>query len=144
MLLTNGQYVKRAPTFAYADVVPDEIDEFFGESNDDVAAIARAARRLVLDVLPDAREMLDRPDGLVAYATGPRPMKDFWAAVVPHTRYVNLQLANGALVEDPAGIVEGTGKRIRHVKLHTVDDVDRPILRSLLDVSLATHRTDTI
>ena len=26
-----------------------------------------------------------------------------------------LQLADGALLTDPAGIVEGTGKRIRHV-----------------------------
>jgi hypothetical protein len=40
-------------------------------------------------------------------------------------------------------LVEGTGKRVRHVKLRSVDDVDRPELRSLLEASLARHRSDT-
>jgi hypothetical protein len=97
----------------------------------------------VLEVLPEAREILDRSDRLVAYATGPRPIKDLWAGIAPHTSHVNLQLANGALIADPAGLVEGTGKRVRHVKLRSVGDVERPELRSLLDASLARHRSDT-
>lgn len=121
----------------------DEIDEFWGEFDLEVAAVARAARQLLLDVLPEAREVLDRPDRIVGYATGPRAIKDFWAAVAPHGRHVNVQLANGAIVEDPAGLVEGTGKRIRHVKLRTVDDVLDPQLRALLERSLARHRSET-
>lgn len=121
----------------------DGIDTFFDEFDAEVAAVARAARMLVLDVLPDAREVVDGPNRLVAYATGPRPMKDFWAAVAPHTMHVNLQLANGALMEDPTEIVEGTGKRIRHVKLRTVDDVARPALRALLEQSLTRHQSET-
>jgi hypothetical protein len=121
----------------------DEIDEFFAGSGDEVAAVARAARRLVLEVLPEAREILDRSDGLVGYATGPRAIKDMWAGIAPHTSHVNLQLANGALIDDPGGLVEGTGKRVRHVKLRSVRDVDRPELRSLLEASLTRHRSDT-
>ena len=117
----------------------DEVDEFFGESSAEVAEIARAARHLVLAVRPDAVEVLDRGNRIVGYATGPRPMKDLWAGVAPHRRHVNLQLANGALVADPAGIVEGTGKRIRHVKLHRLADVDRPELRAVLEDALARH-----
>jgi hypothetical protein len=60
----------------------------------------------------------------------------------PHRAHVNLQLANGALIEDPAGLVEGTGKRVRHVKLRSVADVERPELRGLLEASLARHRSD--
>ena len=69
-------------------------------------------------------------------------MKDWWAGIGPHARHVNLQLAEGALLDDPAGLVEGTGKRIRHVKLRTVDDVDRPAVRALLERSLARHLDD--
>ena len=54
-----------------------------------------------------------------------------------------MQLANGALVADPAGIVEGTGKRVRHVKLHTAADVERPELRAVLEDSLARHLVAT-
>jgi hypothetical protein len=120
----------------------DDVDEFFGTSADDVASIARAARRLVLAVLPDARETLDRADRIVGYSTGPRAIKDLWAGIAPHRSHVNLQLANGALIDDPTGLVEGTGKRVRHVKLRAVDEVDRPELRRLLEASLARHRTD--
>jgi Domain of unknown function (DU1801) len=121
-------------------VARDDVDRFFAESDPSVADVARAARRLVLDVLPDALETLDRADRIVGYATGPRPIKDLWAGIAPHRRHVNLQLANGALVEDPDGLVEGTGKRVRHVKLRSIDDVERPELRRLLEVSLAAHR----
>jgi hypothetical protein len=121
----------------------DEVDAFFAESSADVAAIARAARRLVLDVLPDGRESLDRSDRIVGYATGPRAIKDLWAGVAPHSRHVNLQLANGALLDDPDGVLEGTGKRVRHIKLHSLADVERPATRSILESSLARHRADT-
>jgi hypothetical protein len=56
---------------------------------------------------------------------------------------VNLQLANGALLADPAGLVDGTGKRIRHVKLRSTDDVGRGELRLLLVQSLERNRADT-
>jgi len=55
----------------------------------------------------------------------------------PHREHVNLQLAKGALVDDPEGLVEGTGKRVRHVKLRSLDDVERDSLRDLLERSLA-------
>ncbi len=122
--------------------VADEIDRFFAEASDEVTEIARAARRLVLDVRPDAVETLDRGNRIVGYGTGPRAMKDLWAGLAPHGRHVNLQLANGALIEDPDAIIEGTGKRIRHIKLHTLGDVDRPPVRQALARSLARHLAD--
>lgn len=45
---------------------------------------------------------------------------------------MNLQLVDGAELADPTGIVEGTGKRIRHVKLRTPEDADRDDIRSLI------------
>ena len=39
--------------------------------------------------------------------------------MIPHARWVNLQLADGALLPNPDGLIEGTGKKIRHIKVHT-------------------------
>lgn len=36
-------------------------------------------------------------------------------------------------LDDPDGLVEGTGKRIRHVKVRTIDDAERPALRRLIE-----------
>jgi hypothetical protein len=54
-------------------------------------------------------------------------------ALIPHAAHVNVQLADGAGLADPSGIVEGTGKRIRHVKCRTMADIGRPQLRTLLE-----------
>jgi hypothetical protein len=61
-------------------------------------------------------------------------------ALIPHRAHVNLQLADGAPLDDPTGIIEGTGKRIRHVKCRSVDDVNRPALRAVLVQQAAQRR----
>jgi hypothetical protein len=53
---------------------------------------------------------------------------------------VNVQLADGATLADPDGLVEGTGKRIRHVKCRSVEDTVRPALRAILDEQAALRR----
>ena len=34
---------------------------------------------------------------------------------------MNLQLADGALLPNPDGLIEGTGKKIRHIKVRTAE-----------------------
>lgn len=102
----------------------------------EVQAVFEAVCALVREVIPGATEQVDLPDHLVAFGLGPPGgvrMRDLAVAVAPHKSHVNVQLAHGALLDDPTGIVEGTGKRIRHVKCRTMDDVGRPALRAILE-----------
>lgn len=48
-------------------------------------------------------------------------MRDLLFALIPHGGWVNLQLADGALLPNPDGLVEGTGKRIRHIKVRSAN-----------------------
>lgn len=123
--------------------VEDDVEQFFTESSQQVAEIARAARRLVLDMRPDAVEALDPGNRIVGYSTGPRAMKDMWVGIAPHAHHVNLQLANGALINDPAEIVEGTGKRVRHVTLRSTEDVNLPEVCDALQRSLDRHLAES-
>jgi hypothetical protein len=91
--------------------------------------------RVCRDAMPGATEQLDLPDHLVAFGFGPPGgvrVRDLAVALIPHAAHVNVQLADGAVHDDPAGNDEGTGKRIRHVKCRSVEDVARPALRQLL------------
>lgn len=91
---------------------------------------------LVRDVMPDATEQLDLPDRVLAFGfgrAGGLRLRDFAVGLIPHTAHVNVQLVDGALLADPSGIVEGTGRRIRHVKCRSLDDVKRSALRVLLE-----------
>ena len=102
-----------------------------------------ALRALAREVMPDAQEQVDLPDRVLAFGFGPPGgvrMRALAVGLIPHTAHVNVQLADGAMLDDPSGIVEGTGKRIRHVKCRTLDDVARPALRALLDDQAARRR----
>jgi hypothetical protein len=102
-----------------------------------------ALRTLAREVMPDAVEQVDLPDRVLAFGFGPPGgirMRGLAVGLIPHRAHVNVQLADGALLEDPSGIVEGTGKRIRHVKCRSLDDVTRPALRALLEEQAALRR----
>ena len=103
-----------------------------------VADIARALRLTVLEAFPDAVETFDPADGLLAIGTG-RSMRAFSFAIIPHKAHVNLQLADGVDLPNPDGRIEGTGKRVRHVKARSVEDARAPWMRAAIAAQLA-HR----
>ena len=105
-----------------------------------VADIARALRRTVLDGFPDAVEVFDAGDGILVIGTG-RSMRDFLFAIIPHKAHVNLQLADGVDLPNPVGRIEGTGKRIRHVKVRSVEDAGAPWVRAVVVTQLALRAT---
>jgi hypothetical protein len=89
----------------------------------------------VLDAFSDAVETFDAADGLLAIGTG-RSMRDFSFAIIPHKAHVNLQLADGADLPNPDGRIEGTGKRVRHVKVRSVEDAGAPWVRAAIAAQL--------
>jgi hypothetical protein len=103
-----------------------------------VADIARALRLTVLEGFPGAVETFDRGDGLLAFGTG-RSMRDFRFAIIPHKAHVNLQLADGVDLPNPDGRIEGTGKRVRHVKVRSVEDASAQWVRDAVVAQVA-HR----
>jgi hypothetical protein len=96
-----------------------------------VADIARALRRTVLESFPGAIEWFDPGNGLLAVGAR-RSMKDLWFAIIPHRAWVNLQLADGVDLPNPDGRIEGTGKRIRHMKVRSVEDASSASVRAVI------------
>jgi hypothetical protein len=97
----------------------------------EVQATARALRSAIRGELGGVAESVDFGNRLIAFGRSMR-MRDLMFAVIPHTAHVNLQLADGVDLPDPSGIVEGTGKRIRHVKVRSVDAATSAPVRALM------------
>jgi hypothetical protein len=95
-------------------------------------------RLTVLEALPGAIEWFDPGNGLLAIGTR-RSMRDLLFAIIPHTAHVNLQLADGVDLPNPDGRIEGTGKRVRHVKVRSVDDARAAWLQTAI-VAQVVHR----
>jgi hypothetical protein len=55
--------------------------------------------------------------------------------------HVNVGFFYGALLEDPAGLLEGSGKRMRHAKLQPGSAFDTQGLRNLIEAAYADIKT---
>ena len=59
---------------------------------------------------------------------------------MPMRGYINLGFYQGAVLADPQGLLEGTGKGLRHVKLRSLAEANRRPVRALVAAALARRR----
>jgi len=104
-----------------------------------VAETARALRTLVAAAFPEAVEQVDFGNKLLAVGKS-MGMRDLAFAIIPHSAHVNVQLPDGVDLPDPDGLIEGTGKRIRHVKVRSVEAASSPAVRAIVDAQVALRR----
>jgi hypothetical protein len=56
--------------------------------------------------------------------------------------HVTFGFLRGTSLPDPAGLLEGTGKNLRHVKLRTAEDVRTPALRKLIEAAARLNKKE--
>jgi len=118
---------------------PETWDSLLESRSAEVQEAAHAIAGVVMAELPDGVVRFDRADGLLAFGTS-SAMSDLLFALIPHSRWVNLQLADGAVLPDPDGLIEGTGKRIRHVKIRSAELALSPAVREIVQAQIALRK----
>jgi len=113
---------------------PSELVEALRRFEPDVQSVFIAARSRVLDVVGPCHEMIFpiRKILSVLYSTTEKRMKDNICLLVVYHDHVNLLFPRGVDLKDPKGLLEGSGKAMRHVKLRTAEDIDTPGIRQLI------------
>lgn len=92
-------------------------------------ALALALREVVLEEAPEAIEQLFRNHGSAIWYGRGGKMQDMALYIAMASKHVNLGLCRGAALPDPAGVIEGTGKSMRHIKFRSIADLHRPFVR---------------
>ena len=113
---------------------PPELREALRRFEPDAQAILIAARSVVLEVIGPCHESIFPIKKIVSvlYSTTEKRMKDNICLLVVYRNHVNLMFPRGVDLNDPRGLLEGSGKAMRHVKMLTPADVDRPAVRELI------------
>jgi hypothetical protein len=125
-------------------VAADPFDELLSRYSAEMQAVAARTRALVREIFSGSREKVYVTGWSVAhYADGPK-MSDVLLAISPASKHILLLLTNGVTLPDPEHLLEGTGKGMRHIKLRTLADVDRPAVRALVLASLAARRSASV
>lgn len=120
-----------------------EIDRLLQSCEPAVRDLTRRACEVVLAVFPDAVVTVDdqntRFGPTVGFGTT-SGYKGLCFTVSPQLTHVTLGIAQGAYLADPSGLMEGTGKVHRHVKLRQSEDLNRPELRQIMAAAMARAR----
>ena len=113
---------------------PSELTDALRRFEPGVQSIYLAARSVVLDVAGPCHEMIFPIKKLVSvlYSTTEKRMKDNICLLVVYHDHVNLLFPRGVDLKDPKGLLEGSGKAMRHVKLRAPEDADKPGVRQLI------------
>lgn len=105
------------------------IDAWFRERPAELGSIARKWFTRMRECGPDVRELMH--DGCPVACVADVP----FAYVNVFRSHVNVGFFNRRALADPAGLLEGTGKNMRHVKLKPGREVDAAALDDLIQAA---------
>jgi len=108
-------------------------DELMELASSEVQEIAVALRALVLEVDPEATEVVRLGDKAATYGLGPKKMIEGYCYIMPLKERVNFGFFRGAILEDKHKLLEGTGKSLRHVKVKDLSQTKSLALRKLVE-----------
>jgi hypothetical protein len=119
------------------------IDKLLKPYSPEVQQLARKACKIVSELAPDAVQEIDWSAKLVGYSFIPGTYKGLILAIAPQRQYVNIMFGKGVeMVKeglDDKGLLEGTGKHARHIKVRSEDILRSPTARKL--IAAAVERT---
>ena len=118
-----------------------DVDRLLGDHAEPIRAIEQALRATIHAEFPDAVEQVDFGNRLIAFGRSMK-IRGLLFAIIAHASWVNLQLADGAELPDPDGLIEGTGKRIRHVKVRSVEAAMSPAIVAIIRAQLSARPAD--
>ena len=130
-----------------------ELETFIARFSDAVAIEIRANRSEMRAFLPGALELVY--DNYNALAIGYSPSErasDIVFSIAAYPRWVSLFLVGGPRLNDPNGLLKGTGGTMRHIVLAAQHQLSHPAVRDLMAQAIVlagnpfdgTHPTRTI
>jgi hypothetical protein len=102
------------------------VEVWLNSEPDELRSIARKWFAQMRDCGDDVVELMHDGCPVVCIEDAP------FGYVNTFTSHVNVGFFHGAALKDPAGLLEGTGKRMRHVKLKPGFEIDSPALTALI------------
>ena len=107
----------------------DVVKEFLSSYSEEIRRISEDLRKMARSAMPGAHEFLyydainysvsDSPLGRICY-------------ISPMEKYVTIGLLFGARLDDQRHLLEGSGKRARHVRIRTLEEGKNPALKELV------------
>lgn len=110
-----------------------DFEAVIAAASPEVQALAQAARALLADVMPGITEVPWARQKIAGYGVGPKKMSQHFCYLAPFKKHLNLGFFYGADLPDPQDLLEGKGKQLRHIKIRSLEQLQAPALRALIE-----------
>lgn len=112
---------------------PVEFVEFLAPYPVATQTLARALRQRLVSLLPPCIETIWDATNTVGPSYGfTEKNADHFIHLPAYTKYVNIGFTQGASLNDPESRLQGSGTKIRHIKLTRAEDLDDPYIHDLI------------
>jgi hypothetical protein len=123
---------------------PPELIKFLKPYDREIQDLALQLRALVLEEMAPCYENIYDAYSAVAIGFGASDrLSDGIFHIAVYSQHVNLGFNDGATLDDPKGILQGAGNRIRHVTIKTPEDIKRPEIRAYIRRARKKAMSDT-
>ncbi|PYS05342.1 MAG: hypothetical protein DMG12_08155 [Acidobacteria bacterium] len=100
-----------------------------------------ASRKVVLEEAPEATELIyDAYNAVTAAYSFTNRLKEAFCHVAAYPKYVNVGFFRGAGLPDPEHLLAGTGTNIRHIRIATIENLQRPGMQNLVRAAVQQAR----
>ena len=110
-------------------------EEVISQFEKPISELANALRKLIAQKYPGVIEVVWKQQRIIGYGIGPKKMSEHFTYIAPFKNHVNLGFYYGAELPDPHQLLSGTGKKLRHVKIHNISNIT-PELGTLIELSI--------
>ncbi len=113
---------------------PRKLTDFLHRYDPALKSLAYALRTLILDEIAPCHEHMfaQKNKVVLLFAATNHVIEDCVCQVHVFVKYVELAFPRGVDLHDPSGVLQGSGKAFRHLKLTNRADLERPEIRRLL------------
>lgn len=117
-----------------------QIESFLAKYTPAVEAELREARANLRAMFPRGFELVfDNYNALVFAISPTEKSRDAFVSVAGYPKWVTLFFIDGASLDDPKGLLQGEGKKVRSIRLKGAADIKIPAVSALIKQAKRSH-----
>lgn len=114
-----------------------ELDAIIASRSPQMAKLTRAVLAKLRPRFPGAVELVyDKRNALVIGFCPDERASNVINSIAVYRNWINLYFFEGDAIPDPEALLQGTGTMVRHIRIISADELDRPAVKALMSEAL--------
>jgi hypothetical protein len=110
-----------------------DLDRIIAKQRPEMAKLVKAVLAKLRPRFPGAIELVyDKKRGMVLGFCPDERASNVINSIGVYSKWINLYFFEGNTLPDPDGLLQGEGSIVRHIRLTSADDLDRPAVKALM------------